>query len=63
LGSLFATQIETAYFLLFLGGLGETGRYYVAYVYLIEFAPTKYQNNAGLYIFMVFGLVMTYIAL
>jgi SP family galactose:H+ symporter-like MFS transporter len=61
--SLFTTSINVAYFLLFMGGISETGRYYVAYVYLIEFVPAKYQNDAGLYIFMVFGFVMTYIAL
>lgn len=61
--SLFTTNIHVAYFLLFMGGISETGRYYVAYVYLIEFVPARYQNNAGLYIFMVFGVVMTYIAM
>ena len=61
--SLFCKNIYLAYFLLFMGGISETGRYYVAYVYLIEFMPSKYQNNAGLYIFMCFGFVMTFIAL
>lgn len=61
--SLFTTNLKFMYFLLFMGGISETGRYYVAYVYLIEFVPAKFQNNAGLYIFMVFGVVMTYIAM
>jgi MFS family permease len=61
--SLFTKSLGFAYFLLFMGGISETGRYYVAYVYLIEFVPAKYQNNAGLYIFMIFGLAMTYIAM
>jgi MFS family permease len=61
--SLVCTSLNFAYFLLFLGGISETGRYYVAYVYLIEFWPNRYQDKAGLYIFMVFGFVMTYIAL
>ena len=46
-----------------MGGISETGRYYVAYVYLIEFVPDRYQNDAGLYIFMCFGIVMTFIAM
>ena len=61
--SLFCKNLYLAYFLLFMGGISETGRYYVAYVYLIEFMPQKYQNSAGLYIFMVFGFIMTYIAM
>ena len=40
--SLFCKNIYLAYFLLFMGGISETGRYYVAYVYLIEFMPDKY---------------------
>ena len=40
--SLFCTNIYLAYFLLFMGGISETGRYYVAYVYLIEFMPSRY---------------------
>ena len=63
IASLFCTNIKFLYFLLFMGGISETGRYYVAYVYLIEFVPARFQNNAGLYIFMVFGVVMTYIAM
>lgn len=38
---LFCTNIKLAYFLLFMGGISETGRYYVAYVYLIEFWPNR----------------------
>jgi len=40
--SLFCTNIYFAYFLLFMGGISETGRYYVAYVYQIEFMPDRY---------------------
>ena len=61
--SLFCKNLYLAYFLLFMGGISETGRYYVAYVYLVEFMPIRLQNSAGLYIFMVFGFVMTYIAM
>jgi hypothetical protein len=46
-----------------MGGVGETGRYYVAYVYAVEMMPSKVQNDAGLYIFLFFGLAMSYIAL
>ena len=62
-GLLVCKNIGFAYFLLFMGGVAETGRYYVAFVYLIEFMPDRYQNKAGLWIFAVFGFVMTYIAL
>jgi MFS family permease len=39
--SLFCYSLTEAYVLLFLGGIGETGRYYVAYVYMIEFFPSN----------------------
>lgn len=42
IASLFTKNIKFAYFLLFMGGISETGRYYVAYVYLIEFVPQRY---------------------
>ena len=63
IGSLFCTTIKFAYALLFFGGMAETMRYYVAYVYAVEMMPKRVQNDAGLYIFLVFGFVMTYIAL
>ena len=59
----FVKELWQLYLLLFLGGISETGRYYVAYVYAIEFMPKKVQDSTGLYIFMVFGVAMTYIAL
>ena len=59
----FVKTLPLLYFLLFLGGISETGRYYVAYVYAIEFMPKKLQDATGLYIFLVFGLAMTYIAI
>jgi MFS family permease len=40
--SLFCTNINFVYFLLIMGGISETGRYYVAYVYLIEFFPARF---------------------
>ena len=39
------------------------GRYYVAYVYNVEMMPLHLQNDTGLYIFLVFGFAMSYIAL
>ena len=39
LSSLFCTSLDLAYFLLFMGGVGETCRYYVAYVYAVEMMP------------------------
>jgi len=39
--SLFCTSYYFCLFLLFMGGISETGRYYVAYVYLVEFMPEK----------------------
>ena len=41
IGSLFCTSLNLLYFLLFMGGISETGRYYVAYVYCVEFMPKR----------------------
>jgi len=60
--SLFCYNLYFCFFLLFMGGISETGRYYVAYVYLVEFMPLKDQDAAGLYIFMAFGFTMMFIA-
>ena len=59
----FVNSLPLLYTLMFLGGISETGRYYVAYVYCIEMMPEKVQDHTGLYIFLVFGAAMTYIAL
>ena len=61
--SYFCTNLYLMYFIIFMGGISETGRYYVAYVYAIEMFPTVNQNNTGLWIFNVFGVAMVYIAL
>ena len=60
--SLFNKSLYFCYFLIFMGGICETGRYYVAYVYLVEWFPKRYQSAAGLYIFLCFGCAMVYIA-
>jgi hypothetical protein len=48
--------------LIFFGGVGETGRYYVAYVYLVEFVPDHRQSLCGLLIFVVFGVAQMFFA-
>ena len=40
-GLIFATNKWLMYALLVLGGISETGRYYVAYVYAIEIIPKR----------------------
>lgn len=49
------------YSMLILGGVSETGRYYVAYVYAVEIFPTKLQNPGGLVIFMVMAVCKMYV--
>ncbi len=38
---IFNTSVYFTYVLLILGGISETGRYYVAYVYCVEMMPKK----------------------
>ena len=57
----FVKSLLMLYFLLFVGGVSETGRYYVAYVYAIEFMPKKVQDATGLYVFLFAGVALTYI--
>ena len=59
----FCRDLGLLYAIITLGGISETGRYYVAYVYIIEMMPKRHQENTGLMIFMVFGFAMTYFAL
>lgn len=40
-GFLFGTNLYLLYFLMFMGGFCETGRYYVAYVYVVEILPKR----------------------
>ena len=37
----FVTNLYVLYFIIFMGGISETGRYYVAYVYAMEMMPDK----------------------
>jgi len=39
IGLYFNTQLPLLYVLLYFGGISETGRYYVAYVYCVEMMP------------------------
>jgi MFS family permease len=40
-GFMICHNLSVAYFLLFVGGISETGAYYVAYVYCVEMFPIK----------------------
>ena len=55
LGLLMSTSQILMYSFLILGGVSETGRYYVAYVYAIEIFPKRLQSLMGLVIFMMFA--------
>jgi MFS family permease len=41
IGLLFSNNKILMYFFLIIGGISETGRYYVAYVYAIEIMPKR----------------------
>lgn len=49
--------LEVIYVLLFIAGISEAGRYYVGYVYMVEFQPLAYQSSVGLSIFIVHAFV------
>ncbi|CDW80647.1 organic cation [Stylonychia lemnae] len=51
----FSTSLYLNYFLIFLGGISEAGRYYVGFVYLQELMPTTHQTYVGINIFMAHG--------
>jgi len=48
---------------LILGGISETGRYYVAYVYAIEIFCSKGKKVAALMIFTIFDICKVCVAL
>jgi MFS family permease len=60
IGCLCATGFYEMCFYVFMGGVAETGRYYVAYVYAVEMMPKKQQSNCGLYVFVVFGCLQMF---
>ena len=37
----FIHKLKVAYLMLFVGGIAETGGYYIAYVYIVEQFPEK----------------------
>lgn len=41
LGLIYSKTLSILYLLMVLGGISETGRYYVAYVYAVEILPKK----------------------
>mmetsp|Transcript_29041 Transcript_29041/g.21607 ORF Transcript_29041/g.21607 Transcript_29041/m.21607 type:complete len:210 (+) Transcript_29041:194-823(+) len=57
IGFIFCTNVYLLYALLFIGGISETGAYYLAYVYCVEFIPVKFQNLAGLGIFLIMAFL------
>eukprot|EP00347_Sterkiella_histriomuscorum_P011808 403371019 len=48
----FSTSLNLNYLLIFLGGISESGRYYVGFVYLQELMPKSHQTLVGLNIFL-----------
>lgn len=54
-GLIFSSNIWLLYFWIIVGGISETGRYYVNYVYAIEILPKRAQHLGGLIIFLIFG--------
>ena len=59
----FSTNLYVLYATLVLGGISETGRYYVAYVYAVEIFEISSQSLAGLAIFIVFSVAKVLICL
>ena len=53
----FSGSIYFTFILIFLGGISESGRYYVGFVYLQELMPpSKWQTYSGLMIFIVHAI-------
>ena len=57
------TKLWQLYPLMVLSGIAESGRYYVAYVYVVEILPKRLQNAGGLVIFIAFACVKVSICL
>lgn len=52
--------MEWLYMLMFISGFASSALYHVGYVYLVEMMPKHAQNQAGLFVFLIQGIVMTY---
>jgi MFS family permease len=53
----FSRSLYFSFVLIFLGGISESGRYYVGFVYLQELMPpSKWQTYSGLMIFIVHAI-------
>lgn len=63
IAAIYCKKIKMMYALCFIAGFSQIAIDIVAYVYTVEIMPSKVQNNTGLYIFLVFGLAQSYIAL
>lgn len=62
-GLLVSRQQHMLYLMMVLGGVSETSRYYVAYVYAIEILPKRLQDYGGLCIFLLFACFKVMICL
>ena len=60
---MFASTYYELLGLLVMSGVGECGRYYVAYVYAIEIFPTQNQKVVGILIFICFSICKVFICL
>lgn len=54
-GALVSTNRYVLLGLMVLGGISESGRYYVGYIYAIEILPKRLASNGGLVIFTCFS--------
>lgn len=63
IGLMFATNYYVLLALLICSGVGECGRYYVAYVYAIEIFPQHNQSIVGVLIFICFSIAKVCICL
>ena len=62
-GLMFASTYWELLILNMLSGVGECGRYYVAYVYAIEIFPAHNQKDVGVLIFICFSVAKVFICL
>jgi MFS family permease len=52
----FSKSLKLNFVLIFLGGISESARYYVGFVYLQELVPKHIQTYSGLLIFIVHAI-------